>query len=138
MKRVFVDTGAWIALAEQSDTHHLKANKIIEKLGNENALLITSDYVLDETITWLRYNVSHKVAVEFAAQVMTSNVTEVLYIDEAAFVKTTELFNKYRDQKFSFTDCSSFVLMRTHRIKQAFAFDAHFLTAGFEILKPNV
>ncbi len=134
MKKVFVDTGAWIALAERSDVHHLQANAIADELGKENSLLITSDYVLDEALTWFRYNVGHKVATKFAAQVLSSNVIEVLFIDETIFNKTIELFKKYDDQKFSFTDCSSFVLMRSHRIRQAFTFDAHFLTAGFELV----
>jgi hypothetical protein len=134
VKKVFVDTGAWIALAERSDVHHLQAGAIADKLNRENTLLITSDFVLDEALTWFRYNAGHKVATEFAAQVMTSNVTEIFYIDEILFNKTIELFRKYDDQKFSFTDCSSFVLMRAHRIRQAFTFDSHFLTAGFELV----
>ena len=51
MKRVFVDTGAWIALAEQSDVHHLQAIAIVDELSRANTLLITIDYILDETIT---------------------------------------------------------------------------------------
>jgi predicted nucleic acid-binding protein len=54
VKRVFVDTGAWIALAEQSDVHHLQAIAIADELSRANTLLITSDYILDETITWFR------------------------------------------------------------------------------------
>lgn len=134
MKRVFVDTGAWIALTERSDVHHHQAREIADELCRDNALLITSDYVLDETITWLRYNISHKVAAEFAVQILSSNVTDIFYIDKAAFTKSLEQFNKYCDQKFSFTDCCSFTLMRTHRIRHAFAFDSHFITAGFELL----
>jgi predicted nucleic acid-binding protein len=129
-----MDTGAWIALAEQRDVHHLHANVIADELSRTNTILITSDYVLDEAITWFRYNVSHKVATEFATQVLSSNVTEILYIDEITFNKAIEIFRKYDDQKFSFTDCCSFVLMRAHRIRQAFTFDAHFLTAGFEMV----
>jgi predicted nucleic acid-binding protein len=135
VKRVFVDTGAWIALTDQSDAFHTQAHQIADHLKNLNTLLVTSDYVLDETITWLRYHAGHQVAAEFADQVMSSQVTEVIYIDENVFSRTVALFRKYKDQKFSFTDCSSFALMQTHRIKQAFAFDAHFTTAGFELLK---
>jgi hypothetical protein len=135
VKRVFVDTGAWIALADQSDLFHAQARKITGGLKKQNTPLVTSDYVLDETITWLRYRAGHKIAVEFAAQVMSSQVTEVIYIDENVFSQTVAFFKKFEDQKFSLTDCSSFVLMQTHRIKQAFAFDGHFATAGFELLK---
>ena len=135
MKKVFVDTGAWIALAEQSDVHHLQAIAIADELSRVNTLLMTTDYILDETITWFRYNASHKVAADFAVQVLSSNVTEIFYIDETIFNKACELFRKYDDQKFSFTDCSSFVLMRAQRIRRAFSFDSHFITAGFEVAR---
>jgi predicted nucleic acid-binding protein len=135
VKRVFVDTGAWIALAEQSDVHHLQAIAIADELSRANTLLMTTDYILDETITWFRYNASHKVAADFAVQVLSSNVTEIFYIDETIFNKAFELFRKYDDQKFSFTDCSSFVLMRAQRIRKAFSFDSHFITAGFELAR---
>lgn len=129
-----MDTGAWIALAQQRDVHHIQATAIAEELSRANTILITSDYVLDEAITWFRYIVSHKVATEFVAQVLSSNVTEIIYIDEVIFNKAIEIFRKYGDQKFSLTDCTSFALMRTYRIKQAFTFDSHFITAGFDLV----
>ena len=135
MKRVFVDTGAWIALTDLSDSFHAEASRIADQLKQRNTILVTSDYVLDETITWLRYHTSHKIAADFAAQLMSSQVTDIIYIDENVFSRTVALFRKFHDQKFSLTDCSSFVLMQTHRIKQVFAFDVHFATAGFELLK---
>ena len=135
MKRVFVDTGAWIALAVKNDNYHMQALQIATDLKSHNTLLMTSDYVLDETVTWLRYNVGHSAATDFIMHILSSKVTEILYVDEIIFRKTTLLFKKYRDQKFSLTDCSSFVLMQQHRIKQAFTFDTHFFTVGFEILK---
>lgn len=53
--RVFVDTGAWIALTDKTDDYHKAALKIHAYLEENNAWLITSDYIIDETITWLRY-----------------------------------------------------------------------------------
>jgi predicted nucleic acid-binding protein len=44
-----------------------------------------------------------------------------------------ELFRKFADQKVSFTDCVSFVLMRKQRLTRAFSFDRHYEQAGFEI-----
>lgn len=135
MKRVFVDTGAWIALVDKNDDFHPQALRIAAFLKSSNTPLTTSDYVPDETVTWLRYNVGHSIAADFALQLLSSNVTEIFYVDEPVFNKSVQLFKKFSDQKFSFTDSSSFVLMHGHRIKQAFTFDAHFITAGFEILK---
>jgi len=51
-------------------------------------------------------------------------------------IRAVDLFSKFADQKVSFTDCVSFVLMRRHRLQRAFAFGRHFVEAGFEVT-PN-
>lgn len=61
----FVDSGAWIALYNRRDQHHADAIGIFRDLEQQRARLLTTDYVLDETITRLRYDVSHMAAVAF-------------------------------------------------------------------------
>lgn len=41
---------------------------------------------------------------------------------------------RYRDNDFSFTDCTRFALMRELRLRQALTTDAHFKQAGFQTL----
>lgn len=54
--------------------------------------------------------------------------------DEKDEINALELFEKYADQKVSFTDCLSFVIMQRLKIKQVFSFDNHFKYAGFELI----
>lgn len=42
---------------------------------------------------------------------------------------------RFSDQRFSLTDAVSFEVMRREKIGTAFAFDRHFVTAGFELLR---
>ncbi len=44
------------------------------------------------------------------------------------------LFFRHRDKDYSFTDCSSFVVMRELRLKEALTTDRHFRQAGFGVL----
>jgi predicted nucleic acid-binding protein len=38
---------------------------------------------------------------------------------------------RYVDQDFSYADAVSFVIMKRQKIRKAFSFDKHFVTAGF-------
>jgi predicted nucleic acid-binding protein len=47
------------------------------------------------------------------------------------------IFVRHDDKTHSFTDCASFAVMRQMDIHQAFAFDHHFVQAGFALLPPR-
>lgn len=95
---------------------------------------VTTDYVLDETITLIRYVHSHEKATEFAEAVLASRVLKIIYVDKGAFGSAFELFRKNSDKTWSFTDCTSFVVMGSVGLRAAFTFDRHFRQAGFEML----
>ena len=60
---VYVDTGGWVAYFDQSDRFHtLVASYLQATLLQATDRLVTSDYVLDETVSFLRYHVSHATA----------------------------------------------------------------------------
>lgn len=56
---IFIDTGAWIALTDRSDQYYLEAQQIYTRLNREGQRLVTSDSVIDETVTRLRYDTGH-------------------------------------------------------------------------------
>lgn len=64
---------------------------------------------------------------------MASEILEVLRPTAEDELRALDLFEKYADQRVSFTDCVSFVLMRRSRIERVFSFDSHFSRAGFTI-----
>lgn len=64
-KLVFVDTWAWLALANRRDSNHKRAVKEYKEIKREGYRLVTSDYVLDEVITALFRNVVFITAVRF-------------------------------------------------------------------------
>ncbi|MBM4045670.1 MAG: type II toxin-antitoxin system VapC family toxin [Planctomycetes bacterium] len=138
--RVFVDTGGWYAVTSERDRHHEAGRLYYLNLLDEGAHLLTSDYVLDETLTRLRYDFGHAVALRFWQQ--TTRAQEkgsltILWVDERVWKAAMGIFQKYADQDFSFTDCTSFALAREHRVDEVFAFDRHFLMFGLAI-KPTL
>jgi predicted nucleic acid-binding protein len=131
---VLVDTSAWIALLTRNDPHHPAALTIQARLRQKQVKLLTSDYIVDETVTWLRYRVGHAAAVAFWETTLRSALIEIAPIHRDLLEAAWGIFKKYADQELSLTDCTSFALMRDRNLKRAFTFDRHFLYVGFEIL----
>ena len=133
---IFVDSGAWIALLNRRDQHHDDAAAILNNLGQQNVQLLTTDYVIDETVTWLRYRVNHAIAVQFLNLIESSRATDVLTfvaIDRMLFQEAEQLFRQYDTARLSFTDCTSFAVCQQHNISEAFAFDQHFPMMGITL-----
>jgi len=51
---IFVDTSAWYALDLENEINHQKARKFLSEIATGTyGIAITTDYVLDETMTLL-------------------------------------------------------------------------------------
>jgi len=136
---VFVDTGAWIGLAVRRDQLHGPATAYARRLVETHAPLVTTNYVLLETYTRIRYDDGHDKALVFDAiiQDMLSHRRLVLaWVTSQIHARALEIFRKYADQTFSLVDCASFVVARDRKIREVFGFDKNFLTMGF-VLKPG-
>ncbi len=92
---------------------------------------VTSDY---ETATLIRLADSHGRAVEFLDSVLSSKIIKLVYVNAEAFASAVALFKERRDKAWSFTDCTSFSIMRALGIRDCFAFDRNFEEAGFSSL----
>ena len=133
---IFVDSGAWIALLNRRDQYHSNAVAIFNGLVQQNTQFLTTDYVIDETVTWLRYKVNHPVAIQFLDLIESSRATGVLNlvaIDRFLFQEAERLFRQYDTARLSFTDCTSFAVCQQHNISEAFAFDQHFPMVGITL-----
>lgn len=135
---IFVDSGAWIGLLNPKDQHYNVAVTIYNRLERQRVPIVTTDYVIDETITRLRYDVSHPVAVkflDFINRVEEQNVLTVVRVDSVLFQEALQLFRQYDSAKLSFTDCTSFAVCQKHKILEAFAFDKHFAIMEIALLR---
>lgn len=133
---IFVDTAAFLARHLERDQYHERASKAWKRLRVERARLVTSNFVLDELFTLLARRASYAFAAGRARHILSSEELEILRPDLETEIEAVDLFEKYADQKISFTDCTSFVLMRQHKIRQVFSFDRHFELAGFDLWPP--
>ncbi len=135
MRHIFVDTGAFLGRYLLGDQHHAQALDLWDKVERESESCFTSNFVLDETFTFLARHSTYSYAAEKARSIYSSSAFLILRPDLEVELAAIRLFEKFADQEVSFTDCVSFVLMRQSRIRTAFAFDRHFEHAGFKLWK---
>ena len=133
MKVLFVDTAGWIACADAADPDHEDACGARDNWLEHQGLLITSDYVIDETLTLLRLRLGLSAAEQWWHTLAASKRVVRELIHEERAERARHIFFRHRDKNFSFTDCTSFALMREFRIREALTTDKHFRQAGFEM-----
>jgi predicted nucleic acid-binding protein len=128
---VFMDSAGFLALWDAGDQHHLSAVKLQEELVRKRRRFLTTEYVVDETITLLLVRHSHGAAVDFLDTIERTETLRLEWVGPDRFHDAGTLFRKHADKEWSFTDCVSFATMRELRVREAFTTDHHFKQAGF-------
>jgi predicted nucleic acid-binding protein len=136
---IFVDAGGWLSVVNQADQYHAAGRRYFEHAIESKARLFTTDFVLDEVLTRLRYDVGYRTAVAFLDLARRSSDRNVVFIAPVTAVlwkRAEEFFVRYRDVKLSFTDCTSFALLEATHADIVFGYDSHFEMMG-HILMPK-
>ena len=128
---IFVDTGAWVALADEDDAHHGNAIAIYPGLLKSSRSLITTNLVVAESYVIIMNELGHMAAVRFVEGVNASPRIVKVYSNENIEREAEDILRRYNDQDFSYCDSVSFTIMKRQKIRKAFSFDKHFQTMGF-------
>lgn len=134
MKAVFVDTGGWMACADQADPVHGQSRAARDAVLKSGQTLITTDFVLDETLTLIRFRLGLRAANSWWQQIDGSARLRWERIDGDHFERARALFFHYRDKDLSFTDCTSIAVMRELKLSTVITTDRHFQQIGFDVL----
>jgi len=134
VRALFVDTAGWIMLADAADPGHGAAASARDDWLGRGGVLVSTDFVMDETLTLLRVRLGLRAAEQWWNQVESSQRLRWEWIDPLRAGRAREWFFRWADKDFSFTDCTSFVVMRERRIRAALSSDHHFVQAGFELV----
>jgi len=92
---IFVDTSAWYAVEVEDDVNHEAACRFLAEIASgKHGVFITTDYVLDETLTLLQSRRDLASALCFTEKIMKSKSVRVFWIDEGLFEKALDVFRK--------------------------------------------
>lgn len=137
--RLFVDTWAWLVLANARDPAFQSVSSLRAGAAAGGNTWVTSDYVLDETITRLFSTIPFPLARRFLDgifQASRENLLDIEHITPERFSRAVRLRFRYHDKpRISFTDFTSFVVMNELGIKRVITGDAHFEQVGMGFLR---
>ncbi|MGA2130680.1 MAG: PIN domain-containing protein [Bryobacteraceae bacterium] len=136
---LFVDTWGWIVLADSQDARHHEV-VALPRRHTETGILVTTDYILDETFTRLFRGSPFREAERFSAGLLRAREAGIVRVESVTperFAAAYRLLLRYRDKpRISFTDLTSFVVMQEMGITDALTGDAHFAAVqlGFRVV----
>ena len=130
MKRIFVDTGAWYAFVDKKDPDHIHAKELYD---NNTMPFITTNFIFDEALTLIMSRLGWAFAATFGEGLKSSNLVTLVAVTDVDEERAWQIFIKYKNAGFSYTDCASFALMERLKIDTAFTFDEHFQTMRFRV-----
>jgi predicted nucleic acid-binding protein len=132
VKPAFADSSGFIAAFLPRERFHEQARAAWENFARQGRPLVTTDFVVSETLTHLRRRGGYRVARDVGDALLASRAIEIHCLSREQLDAAYAEFVRNASPRLSLCDAASFVLMREHRIDQAFTFDAHFDAAGFE------
>lgn len=131
---IFLDTGFIFALVCRRDANHERVRAVMSEYRGRDLkrFVLTTNHVVEETITLLRSSVhrdvgvAHDIAVDVGRQLFAGAFAQIHHATPEEERAAFEYLARYRDKKYSFTDCLSFVIMDAHGITEALSVDDDF------------
>jgi predicted nucleic acid-binding protein len=130
---IFVDTSAWYAFMDSTSAEH---HSVTSFATSAPAPLITTDYILAESLTLLRARRLDREAFELGERILFQRSIRLEWVTPEEVNQAWILF-RYRDKDWSFVDCVSFAVIQRLQIRSALALDTHFLQFGSLTVYPS-
>ena len=124
---IFVDSGAWYSSLIPTDPDHAAA---LAWLAQNTEALLTTDYIVDETLTLLRARGQNLRANTLGTAFVDGSAAALHFVTLDEFQGAWELFQRFSDKEWSFTDCTSKIVIEKLGLTTAFSFDHHFRQFG--------
>lgn len=136
MRKVFIDTSAWMAYYLSDEPDHIRIKSLLKKFIKEHINITTSNDVIDETVTnfvYIKPNLAKKF-IDFISESIKADHIFQLWVDEQIQAEAFEIVEKFAEHKLSLTDATSIVLMKKFSIESVISLDSDFVKVGIHTL----
>ena len=137
--RLFVDTWGWLVLSNDRDAAFGPVSRIRASAAGQGDTWVTTDYVLDETMTRLFAATPFAAARRFTEGLFEASrqgALDIEHVTPERFSRAWRLRLRYHDKpRISFTDLTSFVVMRELGLEHVLTGDAHFEQVGLGFVR---
>lgn len=130
---MFIDTGAFYALADRRDPAHESAKAFYT---TEKRPFLTTDFVFAETMSLITKRLGKAIAVRFGDGIRRSSRIRVEDVPPEVRELGWALFSSRLDKDYDLIDCISFAMMDAIGLREAFGFDRHFRQHGLQLFPP--
>lgn len=130
VNKLLVDADAFVAINYDADNNHTKAARLSKKIVNQNISLITSDPAFGEAITVISQKAGLGKAVDFAEQILTSQI-EIIEVDAALRRSALEILKSQKSKNSRFTDCINMAILNERDLNTIFSFDKQYKVNKF-------
>ena len=131
--RLFVDSGAWIALLSLRDQHHAEAEALFRQVVARRSRLLTTNLVLGEVHRFLLFRAGIQPAARALDRIEASPLVSIEFATAAHHQKARAWLTRLADQRISYTDAVSFAVAEATRCQAVMSFDHDFVLAGFAL-----
>ncbi len=131
MIALLADTSFFVAYLNPRDKDHALA---VEWMTTFSERIVTSEWVLVELGNYLAEGPNRRLLGSLVRALSAEERVEIVPADHPSFLGALSLYVRRQDKSWSFTDCTSFCLMKARKITDALTTDHHFEQAGFTVL----
>lgn len=135
MRLVLVDSSAFLSLEDRDERDHLASRDALEVELEAGALLITTNFIFDETYTLIMSRLGRERAIAWGDSFRRGSLVRLIRVDEDHEDRAWEILTDFPDKSFSYTDATSFAVAESLGVACALSLDRHFRQfGGFQVV----
>ncbi|REJ75901.1 MAG: PIN domain-containing protein [Planctomycetota bacterium] len=128
--RAYVDTSAFIAFADRSDTHH----PLFRRLFSDPPPLLTTTLVVAEGHAWFLKRYDRTRALRFLTMIEEMAPLTVASVGVEEQSRAVEILRRFADQDLTLADALGLSLMKSRRIRECWSTDFHLGLTGVPLV----